>query len=81
MPETRTDYLGQEISIGDYVVYTVGNFMRVGQVTKFNPKMLTIGRVPKDKWKTRNDNQYPRACVKVPAETVTMAVLMNAIQP
>lgn len=72
---THTDILGRPVAIGDYVTYHTGGDTHVGEVVKLNPRMLTLRRCPKSRWKDRPDHAYAFACTLVPPEAVTLWVL------
>lgn len=65
------DRLGRNVSVGDYVTFAHSNYMYVGRVTKLNPKMLKIDRIPSG----RSYNIYSQHSVIVEGELVTHYVL------
>ena len=74
IPEHK-DVLGQQLAVGDCVVYPVSNSMYVGVITKFNPKMVKVKRVgSRSSWE---QNKYPADLAKVSGAEVTMYLLKN----
>ena len=69
------DVLGQTLAVGDCVVFPSSNTMYVGVITKFNPKMIKVKRVGKNRsWE---QNKYPSDLAKVSGTEVTMYLLKN----
>lgn len=69
------DKLKNEIQVGDYVAYHKTSRMHIGQVTKINPKMLTISRIPASRRKPKPDHEYPSETVKLDEKTVLAYLL------
>ena len=70
------DLLGQPLSIGDCVVFSINSGVSLGIVIKLHPKMVSIKRVdPKWSWSM---NKYPNTLVKVQGAEVTMYLLKNS---
>ena len=66
------DLFGQELEIGDCVVYPRSNSMMVGTVAKLNPKMVGVKGIG-SRW--GDCNKYPQELVKVSGAEVTMYLL------
>ena len=69
------DKLGRTIVIGDFVAYPDGNSLCVGKITKLNPKMVKVLRLPKAKY---DQNKYPDDCVKLEQSDMTWFMLKNS---
>lgn len=68
------DKLGRDIAVGDVVAVADHNSLMIAQVTKLNPKMVKVCKVPS---KTGHEqNKYPSDMVVVPGADVTMYLLM-----
>ena len=68
------DLLGNPISVGNCVAFPYSNSLRIGLVTKINPKMIQVKRVGK----TRGDvkyNKYPTDLAVLNSQDVTMYLL------
>jgi hypothetical protein len=69
----RKDILGTAIKVGDIVAYPDHNNMRIGTVTKINPKMINVvaigRRVP--------DRNYPTDLLVVDDPKITMYLLQH----
>jgi hypothetical protein len=74
-PVEHQDLFGQDLEIGDCVVYPRGNSMTVGTVAKLNPKMVGVKGVGRS-W--GNCNKYPTELVKVSGAEVTMYLLKKS---
>ena len=66
------DLFGQQLEIGDCVVYPRSNSMMVGTVAKLNPKMVGVKGIG-SRW--GDCNKYPAEIVKVNGAEVTMYLL------
>lgn len=66
------DKLKVELKVGDYVAYHCRGQLRIGQVTKIGAKMLSIARIPADRFKRNLDHEYPNETVKLDEATVLM---------
>jgi len=75
IPEHR-DILGQPLGVGDCVVFPSSNTMYVGMITKLNPKMVKVKKVPGTKYGTEW-NKYPADLAKVSGAEVTMFLLKH----
>lgn len=75
IPEHR-DILGQPLGVGDCVVFPSSNTMYVGMITKLNPKMVKVKKVPGTKY-TSEWNKYPADLAKVSGAEVTMFLLKH----
>jgi len=71
IPQHR-DKLGQQLAIGDCVVYPLNNSLIVGTVRKFTPKLIGVTRI--EGW-ARESNKYPCDVVKVSGPEVTMYLI------
>lgn len=71
------DILGQPIEVGDCVVFPSSNTMYVGTVTKLNPKMIKVAKVPAGRYGSEY-NKYPSDVAKVSGPEVTMYLLKGA---
>jgi hypothetical protein len=72
----HNDLLGQQLSIGDCVVFSINSGLSLATVVKLHPKMVRIKRVdPKWAWSM---NKYPHALVKVHGAEITMYLLKNS---
>lgn len=71
---THKDKLGRTISIGDFVAYPDGNSLYVGKISKLNPKMIKVLRLPKATW---DQNKYPHDVVKLEQSDMTWFMLKN----
>jgi hypothetical protein len=69
----RKDILGTAIKVGDIVAYPDHNNMRIGTVTKINPKMINVvaigRRVP--------DRKYPTDLLVVDDPKIAMYLLQH----
>jgi|Wag4MinimDraft_6_1082665.scaffolds.fasta_scaffold280330_1 hypothetical protein len=72
IPEHR-DVLGNLINMGDCVAMPAGNSLRIGIVTKLNPKMVQVKRVG-TKYESKG-NKYPMDLVVLNSQDVTMYLL------
>ena len=68
------DILGTTIQVGDVVAYPDHNSMRIGSITKLNPKMVNVKAVQK----SYNDRKYPHELLVVNDPKITMYMLKNA---
>lgn len=67
------DKLGRDIAVGDVVAVADHNSLMIAQVTKLNPKMVKVSRIPsRSKWE---QNKYPTDMIVVPGADVTMYLL------
>jgi len=72
-PVVHKDILGNEISMGDTVVYPLQNSLRIAIVKKINPKMITVVGVNKS-WP---DRKYPTDLLVVNDPKITMYLLKH----
>lgn len=68
------DKLGRTISIGDFVAFPQSNNLEVGKITKLNPKMVKVLKLPKAKY---DYNKYPDDVVRLDPTDMTWYVLKN----
>jgi hypothetical protein len=68
------DKLGRIISIGDFVAYPSSNTLEVGKITKINPKMIKVLKLPKAK---SDYNKYPHDVVKLEQRDMSWFLLKN----
>ncbi len=47
------DILGNDIKLGDVCVYPAHNTMKIGSITKLNPKMIDVVEIGKSYWTRR----------------------------
>ena len=73
-PEHR-DILGRIINVGDFVAVSVHNDMKIARVTKLNPKMVKVLRLPNARY---DQNKYPNDVVRLEASDMTWFMLKNA---
>lgn len=80
----KTDFMGQEIEVGDAVIYSLASYGRgllIGQIAKFNPKMVSVKRIyphGHTHWQTgkdKPDNVYNTDLCKVDENYVTLLLL------
>lgn len=71
---SHKDILGNNIKVGDIVAYPDHNNMRIGTITKLNPKMVNIKPI-NFKW---TDRKYPSELLVVDDPKITMYVLKNS---
>jgi len=70
------DLLGREINVGDVVAVSTHNSLMIASVTKLNPKMVKVMRIPNKR--SSELNKYPSDMVVVPGADVTMYLLKNS---
>lgn len=68
------DKLGYEITVGCCVVYPSSNMLSLGRVTKLNPKMVKVTKIPGGKWSSES-NKYPADVLVVDDAAVSMYLL------
>lgn len=68
------DKLGREIKLGDFVAFPQSNSLEVGKITKLNPKMIKVLKLPKAK---SDFNKYPYDVVKLEQSDMTWFMLKN----
>lgn len=68
------DKLGRAISIGDFVAFPQSNSLAVGKITKLNPKMVKVLKLPKA---STDYNKYPTDIVRLEAADMTWFLLKN----
>lgn len=68
------DLLGNPISLGNCVAFPYTNSLRIGIVTKLNPKMVQVKRVGAKRADTKY-NKYPTDMVVLNSQDVTMYLL------
>ena len=73
IPEHK-DLLGKTINLTDCVVFPYMNGLRIGTVTKLNPKMVQVKRVG-SKNSYGKYNKYSKDLVIVDSQDVTMYLL------
>jgi hypothetical protein len=75
-----TDMLGQDISVGDLVVYTppYSRCLDIGRIVKFNPKTVRVERVT-NTW-SEQANVYRTNLCKAPEEYAMLALLSQSQQ-
>jgi hypothetical protein len=70
------DKLGRDINVGDVVAVADHNNLMIATVTKLNPKMVKVARIPsRSNWE---QNKYPSDMVVVPGADVTMYLLKSS---
>lgn len=74
-PAEHKDKLGRVILVGDFVAFPQSNSLYVGKVTKINPKMVKVLKLPNSK---TDYNKYPSDVVKLEAKDMTWFLLKNA---
>ncbi len=70
----HVDKLGQEIAIDDFVAFPVSNGLMMGRVTKLNPKMIKVTKIPAGRW-GGTWNKYPEDIVKIDSALATVYCL------
>jgi len=70
------DKLGREIRIGDFVAFPQSNDLCVGKITKLNPKMVKVLKLPKAK---SDFNKYPDDVVRLDEKDMTWFMLREAV--
>ena len=68
------DILGTTIQVGDTVAYPDRNSMRIGSVTKLNPKMVNVKAVQR----SYDDRKYPNELLVVNDPKITIYMLKNS---
>ena len=68
------DILGNTIKVGDIVTYPDHNRLRIGTVTKLNPKMINITPLGRK----YPDRKYPSEIMCVDDPKITLYVLKNS---
>ena len=68
------DKLGRTILIGDFVAFPQSNHLCVGKITKLNPKMVKVLKLPRAK---SDYNKYPDDVVRLEASDMTWFMLKN----
>lgn len=71
---THLDLLGNPISVGNCVAFPYSNSLRIGIITKLNPKMVQVKRVGSKRPGIRY-NKYPTYMVVLNSQDVTMYLL------
>ncbi len=71
---THKDKLGRIINEGDFVAFPQSNSLYVGKITKLNPKMVKVLKLPGAK---SDYNKYPTDIVKLEASDMTWYLLKN----
>lgn len=71
---THYDKLGQEIAVDDFVAFPVSNGLMMGRVTKLNPKMIKVTKIPAGKW-GGTWNKYPEDIVKIESSLASLYCL------
>jgi hypothetical protein len=70
------DIFNNLIKVNDFVVSNwYGNDLQVCVVTKINPKMIKLRKVVSNSKTFKN--KYPKECLKVNSDDVTMYILGN----
>lgn len=72
-PVVHKDILGNDISMGDTVVYPSHNSLRIAIVKKINPKMINVVGVNRS-WP---DRKYPTDLLVVNDPKITLYMLKN----
>lgn len=73
LPEHK-DKLGQTIVVDDFVAFPVGNSLQVGKVTKINPKMIKVEKLPARQYGSEW-NKYPSDIIKIDSSLTTLYLL------
>lgn len=76
---THYDKLGQEIAVDDFVAFPVSNGLMMGKVTKLNPKMIKVTKIPAGKW-GGTWNKYPEDIVKIESSLASLYCLKADIK-
>ena len=69
------DLLGRQIQVGQGVVFAYGSGLAVGLVTKLNPKMVQIRKIPQGRYNTKPFNKYPQDITVISEADLTMYLL------
>ena len=72
--KVHIDKLGQEIAVDDFVAFPVSNSLMMGRVTKLNPKMIKVTKIPAGRW-GGEWNKYPEDIVKIDGALATVYCL------
>lgn len=68
------DILGNNIEVGNIVAYPSHNSMKIGTVTKLNPKMINVTAIGR----RYTDRKYPSELLVVDDPKITLYVLKNS---
>ena len=68
------DRIGREIALGDVVAVADFNGLMLAKVTKLNPKMIKVRRLP-DSARRHESNKYAKDAVKLDNEEVAIYLL------
>lgn len=71
---THKDALGKTIEVGDFVAFPESNHLALGKITKLNPKMVKVLKLPRAK---SDYNKYPGDIVKVDNAQMTWFMLKH----
>jgi hypothetical protein len=78
MTDIRYDFFGQELAVGDTVIWGTtmgeGRGFEFGTVKVFTPKKVTVTRANKDRW-SNDCSCYANQLCKVDPELITMKLL------
>ena len=69
------DKLGVILKVGDIVAYPSYNYLKIGRITKLNPKMLAITDLERNK---PNDRVYSEQAIKLDSAETMIWVLANS---
>jgi hypothetical protein len=75
------DFFGQELNIGDAVIYgttmSQGRGFNLGEVIKFTPKKVTVRNILEPSWNGEpvENSVYPQELLKAEQEQVTLFLL------
>ena len=70
------DKLGRTIEVGDFVAFPQSNSLELGKITKINPKMVKVLKLPKAK---SDYNKYPSDVVRLDATDMTWFMIKNGV--
>jgi hypothetical protein len=74
LPEHQ-DILGRIIKVGDGVVFSQANGLQIGIVSKINPKMVQLNKIPEGHFRSGIYNKYSRDLVVISEVDLTMYLL------
>ena len=71
------DFWGEELAVGDHVVYCLQKVPRLGRIEKISSSRLTIRELfrKRNEWDPAFDLREPRNVIKAPEHHVTLRYL------
>ena len=75
---TATDFWGEELAVGDHVVYCCKKVPRLGRIEKISSSRLTIKELFRKRdlhYETELDTRTPRNVIRAPDHLVTFRLL------